>query len=61
MRRRSKVNPEAHTALTEAKENLRRVEDRSQEVTELVESLKELKRHNHFAERLMTIMGGVQT
>lgn len=55
-RRPSEGRAEAEQALKEARKDLRKVERRGTEVTNVVESLKELRERNHFGEALDAIL-----
>lgn len=56
---RSKDKEVSGKALEDARENLRRVEDRHDEVREVATALRAIREKNHFAEQLMIIMGGL--
>lgn len=55
-RRKTKTDQEATAALNDAEKNLRRIKRRSDEVTEVSESLKEIRQNNHFAEAMEEII-----
>lgn len=55
-RRRSDTTEKAEEALASARKNLREIKDRATEVTTIVESLKDLRERNHFAENLEEII-----
>lgn len=49
---------ESKIALKTAEESLKKTKERSTDVTEVTEALRNLRERNHFAERLEFIMGG---
>jgi hypothetical protein len=55
-RNRSRTDDEATLALTDAEKNLRRIKRRDKEVTEVSESLREVREQNHFAEAMEEII-----
>lgn len=59
-RRRKTVEQDSRRALQEAKENLRRVQSRSDEVTEVTKSLRGLRERNHFAAKFELILEGTR-
>lgn len=48
----------SRVALKDAVMNLRKVQARHSEVQEVSTALREMRERNHFAESLMTLMGG---
>lgn len=59
LRRKSKIDlDEAKAALCESKQQFKQTKERGEEVEEVVTQLRELRRQNHFAERLRPTMGG---
>jgi len=46
-------------ALTAALEGLERAKERSLDVSEIADALKDLRVRNHFADRMRVIMGGI--
>lgn len=59
--RRNDSSEEAKNALADAKNNLRKVQERSSEVTQVANALREIRERNHFAEQLEDIirLGGL--
>lgn len=58
-RRRSNAGKENSTkALDEAQASLLRVKERHDEVVRVSTALRELRERNHFADKLIVIMGG---
>lgn len=55
-RRRNKRGVESEEALKDAKKNLREVQRRGREVSNVSNALKEIREKNHFAEALEAIM-----
>lgn len=51
-------NGESRKALEDAKENLKDVKSRNEEVKEVVKSFRVMKERDHFAEQLEIIIGG---
>lgn len=54
--RRSDSKEEATKALLDAEKNLEHVQRRSQEVSEVADALREIRKRNHFAEALEEIL-----
>lgn len=53
-----KPHHDSKKALEEAKQSLRAVRSRAPEVREVATALKEIRERNHFADKLIAIMGG---
>lgn len=56
LRNRTASADEAKSALEDAKKNLRKIQDRSCDVTKVANALKEIRERNHFAEQLEAII-----
>jgi hypothetical protein len=55
-RRRSESSDEASAAVKDAQKHLNRVRKRDQEVSDLSDSLREVRHRNHFAEQMEQII-----
>jgi hypothetical protein len=55
-RRRSESSDEATAAVKDAQKHLNRVRKRDQEVSDLSDSLREVRQRNHFAEQMEEII-----
>lgn len=55
-RQGGKSGEEATEALKDAQENLREVQKRSEEVSQVARALKTLRERNHFAEQLEAVL-----
>lgn len=55
-RRRNDSNTDSEEALKDAKQQVRKAEKRTKEVTEVVDALRELRERNHFADAMEEII-----
>lgn len=56
LRRNRSTTEDAKKALDEARRNVKRVKQRSEEVSEVAGALKNIRERNHFADQLLELM-----